>query len=130
MTLEEKAIKLCNKLKSYRKERNTLYWEQAEILSALKKDDLYKYTGKAKSWEGFIKQTGIPRSSGFQKIANWNFFIVKHEFAVNEVRGMDTTCLSYLTKRKEDATKESVIEALEFLRINNRISFLKEFLKA
>lgn len=121
-TLEQRAgdaRKLYEALEEINRVRNHFYWQQAELLYKLRSGNLYKLVfGEQgnQSWSSFLTEIGVPPSTASQKLTNYQFFIVKHGFTVDQLTGADTSSLYHLAQYRPDSDEAGVRELVTQLQ--------------
>ncbi len=105
------ARSMMEMYKKLEKINETLYWRRGEAIYKLKKDNLWKfaYGEDGSTWGNFcFNELKMPLSTADQKIATYEFFIVKHKFTVKQLSEYNTISLYYISRYKSDETKKQL----------------------
>ena len=110
MTNQEKAKSLLERYNESDKTGQKIYWVKASCLYQWQRDDLWQYLFHgAGTWSEFLSKLKVATSSAQQKIKNYRFFVVKHNFKVSQLEDYDSSSLYCIAQNAEEKTKEQVM---------------------
>ena len=126
MTKREQAKELLSQYIEADNRSKLSYWDKAMCLFEWKQGDLFKQVWGNESWPEFLLEIKAPSSSASQKVICWGFYIVKHNFTIEQLGGLDTSCLYQLARKFPEAKKQEIEKWLKRLSELPREDFLVE----
>lgn len=132
------AREVYEQYKKADQEDNVRYWKKALFVYLFRKNDLYRYLhggtegykkkSKGKeidySWGKFCDEIGISRTAADQRVMNWEFYIIKHGFDVEELLDYDTQSLYYLSRYRSGEPKSEIKKQLKVISATTRAAFV------